>query len=388
MNRRNFLQASLSFALAPCSLAMANTPVQEKTLILIELNGGNDGLNTVIPYSDPVYYQKRPTLAISRDKVIQLNEQLGLHPSMKSLLPLWQKEQLAVISGLGYASPNRSHFRSIDIWETASDSHEYLEYGWYARSIKNRKDQDKWLADGIILRRGEGPLRGNWMKNISIRDPRQLPKRNHNNHYQNQRTIKNPALAHILETRKTVDVFSRAIKDQLKSLPTPSSNFPKTNIGQQLQVAANIIRSEIPVRVIKISHGSFDTHANQKSKHARLLLQFSEAISHFSHVMNTTGYWDKIVMMTYSEFGRRVAENGSKGTDHGTAAPHFVMGGNVRGGLYGQQPSLKHLDNGDLIYTTDYRQMYHSILKDGLGLLQIPFSQKQYPAIPDLFRQV
>ena len=388
MNRRNFLQAALSFALSPYSRAMADTLVQEKILVLIELNGGNDGLNTVIPYSDPVYYQKRPTLAVSRDKVIQLNEQLGLHPAMKALVPLWQKQQLAVISGLGYASPNRSHFHSIDIWETASDSHEYLEDGWYARAVKNRQDQNKWLADGIILRRGEGPLRGNWMKNISIRDPHQPGRIKHNPHYQNRHTMNNPALAHILETQKNVDVFSRAIKQQLKTLPAPSSNFPKTNIGQQLQVAANIIRSEIPVRVIKIAHGGFDTHASQKSKHERLLLQFSEAIAHFSQVLDTTGYWNKIIMMTYSEFGRRVAENASRGTDHGTAAPHFVMGGNVRGGLYGRQPSLKHLDNGDLIYTMDYRQMYHSVLKDGLGLLQIPFSQKQYPPIADLFHRV
>ena len=388
MNRRNFLQAALSLALSPYSRAMAAPLAQEKILVLIELNGGNDGLNTVIPYSDPVYYQKRPTLAVSRDKVIQLNEQLGLHPAMKALLPLWHKQQLAVISGLGYASPNRSHFRSIDIWETASDSHEYLEDGWYARAVKNRQDQNKWLADGIILRRGEGPLRGNWMKNISIRDPHQLSGIKHNPHYQNRHTMNNPALAHILETQKNIDVFSRVIKQQLKTLPAPSSNFPKTNIGQQLQVAANIIRSEIPVRVIKIAHGGFDTHASQKSKHARLLLQFSEAVAHFNQVLETTGYWNRIIIMTYSEFGRRVAENAGRGTDHGTAAPHFVMGGNVRGGLYGRQPSLKHLDNGDLIHTMDYRQMYHSVLKDGLGLLQIPFSQKQYPPIADLFHRV
>ncbi|BBM86987.1 DUF1501 domain-containing protein [Candidatus Uabimicrobium amorphum] len=361
MNRRDFIKIAGLSLIAPQLLAQKTDPtINSKTLVLLELKGGNDGLNTVVPYSDEKYYKLRPQLAVRREQVLQLSPELGLNPVMEKFMPIWQEKELAVICGVGYPEPNRSHFRSIEIWETGSDSNDYLQDGWIARLFEE-SDPGKLLADGIILGNNEGgPLAGLNMRNIFMRNPKQF--------FQQAKKLKelqaktnNNALKHLLKVQQDIHTAAQDLEKKVMENSMAGSQFPPSQIGKQLQIAANIITSDTPVAVIKVSHGGFDTHSGQRAKHDRLLQQLSNALHSFRKTLIEKGKWNDTLVMTYSEFGRRAYENGSKGTDHGTAAPHFMMGGKVRGGIYGKQPELTELKKGDLVYHVDYRSMYSTV---------------------------
>lgn len=385
MNRREFLKTTSLAAMACCLpvavLARETSPsslLWGRTLILLELNGGNDGINTVIPYRDNDYYRLRPNIAIDRDKVLQLDEKTALHPAMKSMLPLWKDEQMAIVRGVGYEDPNHSHFRSIEIWETASNSNEYLSEGWLARVFKDQIMPADLVAHGIIIGRGsEGPLQGTQMRNVVMQNPQRFLRqaRRSANH---QTDTNNPALQHILNVQQQIHQAADKLETRLQSTDKLAGRFPKTAIGHQLHQAARLVAARVPVAVIKVSHGSFDTHSNQKNQHNRLLTQLSDAISAFRDVMREQQVWDRVLLMTYAEFGRRVAENGSRGTDHGTAAAHFLIGGKVKGGLYGHQPSLSDLQAGDLKYSIDFRSLYTTVSQNWFG---VPMS---YPGVPGI----
>lgn len=353
----------------------------QRTLLLLELHGGNDGLNTVIPYTDPRYYQVRPRLAVPREQVKQLTPDLGLHPALEPFMALWEAKELAVVAGVGYGNPNRSHFRSIEIWETGSDSAQTLDEGWLARLFHRHPLPDNFTAEGIVLGRGEaGPLDGGHSRIVTLQDPARFLRQAELVRPVTQ-TTSNRALAHILEVQREIARASGDLELRLKQAPPPSVPFPETRIGKQLEIAAMLMSARVPAAVIKVSHGSFDTHAGQLNQHQRLLQELAEALTAFRTNLRQAGCWDRLLVMTYSEFGRRVAENGSQGTDHGTAAPHFFMGGRVKGGLYGSQPSLADLQAGDLKHRVDYRSLYNTVIQNWWGLRSDVFGRQTFPPL-------
>jgi len=310
MRRRDFLKLT---GLAPLVLAVPEVYGQaggvhwERVLVLVELRGGNDGLNTVVPYRDEPYYRLRPQLAVPRQSVLQLSEQLGFNPALEPLMPLWQARELAVVLGVGYANPNRSHFRSIEIWDTASQSDEVLQEGWIARLFAKQKPPTTFAADGIALGLDPRPLSGAHMRTITMRQPQQFLDRAS----RVQPTVvstTNPALAHILAVQNELSHAATLLQDKLAGGPDQDFAFPATPIGRQLQVVATLLTSRAPVAVLKVSHGSFDTHSNQRNTHDRLLHELAEALVAFRQAMRTANLWKQVVLMTYAEFGRRAAE--------------------------------------------------------------------------------
>jgi uncharacterized protein (DUF1501 family) len=346
---------------------------------LLELKGGNDGLNTVVPYTDPQYYRLRPQLAIARDSLIPLSEKLALNPALEALMPAWNANELGIILGVGYARPNRSHFRSIEIWETGSDSDEVLQQGWLARLFSHTPPPRAYAADGIVIGRVPGPLQGEGLRTVIMRGARQI-----NRQAQSMQVSSsaggNAALSHILNVQRDLYQASSILRQKLARTPQLDVAFPKTRIGRHLKTAATLLASETPVPVIKISHGSFDTHSRQRGQQDRRLAALAAALMAFREAMQSARLWDRVLVLSYSEFGRRVAENGSHGTDHGTAAPHFVLGGRVKGGLYGEQPSLTQLLDGDLQHHVDYRSLYATVAHDWWQLRDDPFS-RTYPPL-------
>ena len=372
MERRHFLKlfgTALVYSVCPWTWAAKNTDLKStnRILILLELKGGNDGLNTIVPYTNSTYYRLRPKLAIQRDQVLQISETLGFNPSLKALMDLWQQKELAIVTGIGYPDPNRSHFRSIEIWETGSSSNDYLQNGWLARALEEKSSFSEAVADGAAIGGDVGPLAGGKLNVVVIRNINKYLR-------QAQRvdeikmTTDNPALKHLLSVHNDLHRSGRALNRILKSRKPLGIEFPQTPIGRNLEITARLISADTRIPVIKVSHGGFDTHANQRFNHDRLLQQLAEAMTAFNLAMVDAGWWDRVLVMTYSEFGRRPAENGSRGTDHGTAAPHFILGGRVKGGIYGSQPSLTSLENGDLKFNVDYRRLYATIARNWWGL--------------------
>ncbi len=373
MFRRDFLRLA---GVAPLGLVVPGlfaAPVTRagqwgRILLLIELKGGNDGINTVISYRDPNYYRLRPSLAVAQGQAIQLSEHLGFHPSLGSLVEAWRLGELAVAQGVGYANPNRSHFRSIEIWETASDSEEYLAEGWLARLFAKADPPRDLMADAVVLGSQElGPVSGAGMHALTMDDPRQFVEQARRVGEAGQ-PRGNRALAHILGVQDDLNTSLRRLETRLGEGRTLETEFPRNRFGNVLQTAARMIAGDIPVAVIKVSHDGFDTHGNQRGQHERLLREFADGAAAFRRAMIETGQWNNVLVMTYSEFGRRVAENGSRGTDHGTAAPHFLMGGKVKGGLYGENPRLDRLEGGDLIHQIDFRSLYATVAQGWWGL--------------------
>lgn len=359
--------------------AIARQPQWDRVLVLLELNGGNDGLNTVVPYADPAYYRLRPQLAVSRDGVIQLSHELGFNPALQSLMPAWQARELGVILGVGYPNPNRSHFRSIEIWQTGSSSDEVLQEGWIARLFADSRPPETVVVHGIAIGRALGPLQGAHMRNIVMRDAQHFIRQAHGT--KEPATVAgNHALSHLLAVQKHVYSAATTLKEKLADKPRLQTTFPRTLLGRQLETAAGLLASRVPVSVIKVSHGSFDTHSQQRGRHDRLLQDLAAALSAFRSAMQEVNMWNRVLVLTYSEFGRRAAENGSRGTDHGTSAPHFLLGGRVQGGLYGQQPSLTHLLEGDLQHYVDYRSLYATVAKRWWGIGNDTFA-KRFPII-------
>ncbi|WP_420349192.1 DUF1501 domain-containing protein [Pelagibius sp.] len=371
--RRSLLKGA---AALPLSLALPSVPGAvaakgrglAKTLVLVELSGGNDGLNTVVPYADPAYYRSRPKLAIARDRVLQLDETLGLHPNLKPLMPHWQAGELAVVLGLGYPRPNRSHFRSIEIWNTASASEQTLQDGWLHRAITEAGGLPPGLGTlGVVLGGPIGPLAGEALPPVVLKDSRQLKTAARLLDGRDAASA-NPALDHILAVRRQARDAAGRLTTALDQAKEIKADFPKTPLGRQLRLAAAVIAAQAPAAVIKVQHNGYDTHANQAARHPRLLTDLAASLNAFAKALKRAGAWDRCLVVTYAEFGRRVAQNGSGGTDHGTAAPHFLLGGKLRGGLYGRQPPVGDLQGGDLIHNLDFRQLYATLAQGWLDL--------------------
>lgn len=341
-----------------------------RTLVLVELHGGNDGLNTVVPFEDPAYRRLRPRLALAKDELVGAGRGLWFHAALAPLVPLMKDGELAVVEGVGYPAPNRSHFRSIEIWEAGSASDRTLFDGWVTRLFGLAPPPSSCEARGLVLGRGDaGPLGGETMRDVLVmNDPERLPGMRDPGPA-TPSSAANPALAHLLAVRRDLARALARLEAKLAAARPPAASFPAGPLGAGLQAAARLLTAGVAVPVIKVGLGSFDHHANQKGAHARLLGQLGEALAAFRTALRAAGRWDDVLVMTYSEFGRRAGENGSLGTDHGTAAPHFVLGGRVAGGRYGAAPSLTDLDReGDLKHTTDYRDLYATIARRWWGI--------------------
>jgi uncharacterized protein (DUF1501 family) len=339
-----------------------------RILLLVELKGGNDGLNTVIPYADPLYRALRPDIGLAREKVLQLDEHVGLHGKLEPLMEAWRARDLAIVQGIGYPDPNRSHFRSIEIWDTASSSGQTLGVGWVARALSHAALPRAAGVDGVVIDTNALPLMGPALRTIVMQDAEAFLR-------QPTAPTKgpvddggNPALRHLLAVQREVNAAAAGLRAKLQAAPDPARDYAEEGpFGQQLDLATRLIAGGVPVTAVKIALAGFDTHAKQAPTHEALLAALARGLATFRHNMIAAGRWDGVLVLTYSEFGRRARQNASHGTDHGTAAPHFVLGGRVKGGLLGRQPSLADLQDGDLRHTVDFRDVYSAVARGCWG---------------------
>jgi uncharacterized protein (DUF1501 family) len=344
-------------------------------LVLVTLYGGNDGLGTVVPYADGAYHDARPDLAYGPDEVLQLDDQLGLNPAMKGFKSLWDAKRLAIVRGVGYPKPNHSHFRSMDIWQSGSPDHP-ASTGWIGRWLDaTRPDPLRVVSVGATLpplavgEKAAGvalPLTdfeaptgalGAGVKALAAADPADPPTR----------AMAARATGTLLSATATfgppLDVATGSTDDDEGNQAQGGSAGGQGALAKQLAIVSRCIRAGVPTQVYAVSLGGFDTHADEKGTQSRLLGELDSAVAGFLAGLDKDPRGSKVVLAVYSEFGRRVGANASQGTDHGTAGPVLVAGQPVRGGFYGDQPSLTSLDDGDLKVTTDFRSAYATLLE-------------------------
>jgi uncharacterized protein (DUF1501 family) len=341
-----------------------------RILLLVELKGGNDGLNTVIPYADHRYRELRPGLGVARDHTIQLDEKVGLHDKLEPLMEAWKAGDFAIVQGVGYPYPNRSHFRSIEIWDTASASNQTLSEGWIAQAFQGAALPHGVGVDSIVVDTNALPSTGPALRTIVMQDAE--------NFLRQAQALKdaggmkdggNPALRHLLAVRQEINAAAKGLSDKLRAAPAPGLAYPQELLlGRQFDLATRVLTARVPVVAIKTALGGFDTHANQVQPHERLLAFLATNLATLRKNLIVANLWNDVVVMTYSEFGRRARQNASGGTDHGAAAPLFVMGGGVKGGLHGAYPSLSDLQDGDLKHTVDFRSIFATMAQGCWGL--------------------
>ena len=365
MNRRHFLRLAAAAPMAGLASSVranlafgAPSPDYRRLLVLIELKGGNDGLNTLIPYADPAYYALRPKLAIARDAVLQLSDAAGLHPSLEPLLPLWRRGELAVLQGVGYPEPNLSHFRSIEIWDTASRSDQYLQDGWLTRTFAVAPTPADFAADGVIIGSADlGPLAGGRTRTIALTNTEQFLRQSR--YAASEGQAHNKALQHILKVEN--DIVQAAA--HLNANRAFTTSFPQSAFGSAIHTACQVIANRPGVAIVRVTQTGYDTHIAQAPTQARLLGELAAGLVALKSALDELGRWNETMVATYAEFGRRPKENLSNGTDHGTSSAHFVLGGRVAGGLYGEAPSLQRLSgDGNPGWSIDFRRVYATAL--------------------------
>jgi uncharacterized protein (DUF1501 family) len=385
VDRRSFVKLASALplvSLAP-SIALAAAPGSasyRKLLVLIELKGGNDGLNTVVPYADATYYALRPKLAIARDQVVKLSDAVGLHPELAPLLPLWKSGELAVLQGVGYPDPNLSHFRSIEIWDTASKSDEYLPDGWLTRTFATAPTPTEFVADGVIVGSPDlGPLSGGGTRAIALTNTEQFLRQARLAAAEGK--TRNKSLQHILKVEG--DILQAA--SHLRADHVFETEFPENAFGNAIKTASQVIANKAGIAVVRVTLPGFDTHSGQPGTQARLLGELARGIAALQRALIELGRWDDSLVLTYAEFGRRPKENLSNGTDHGTASVHFALGGRVAGGLYGTQPQLDRLSgDGNPAYAIDFRSVYATVLERWWGVSSIGPLGARFATLPIL----
>ncbi|MEM6820984.1 MAG: DUF1501 domain-containing protein [Verrucomicrobiota bacterium] len=365
-------------------------------LVILQLGGGNDGLNTVVPFAHDAYYTARPNLAVKASSVLKLGDEFGLNPALSGIKSLYDSGNAAIINGVGYPNPNRSHFRSMEIWHTASDSNKNEHYGWLGNYFDNTCQGSPEPSNGISI--GNNPpqaFHGKKQIGISMTSPKSYqfiedePTPDGNSETMTGDSINElngsaPAedslqnLDFLRRTTMDAEVSSETIHTMTKAQKNTIS-YPQTKLGRDLSLVAQLIAGGMPTRVYYVNHGGFDTHANQQGTHTRLITEFSNAVSAFCSDLKKMGHFDRVLMMSFSEFGRRVKENGSRGTDHGVAGPTFLFGGNLKGGCYGKYPSLTDLTKGDLKHNTDFRSIYSTILDGWLKTNSQSILKRKFP---------
>lgn len=353
-------------------------------LVLLQLKGGNDGLNMVIPIENSVYYTKRPTIAIPKTSALQLTSQIGLHPSLTKLRDLYNQGRLTIVSSVGYPSQNRSHFRSTDIWMTASDSNQFLYDGWGGRYLLKEYPTypEVFPAHPMAIEIGSAesllfstPLGGT---SIAFQDPNtfyQLVSGSSLDSDPPPDTRAGDELKFLKQVAAQSIQYATVIKQKADAMPNKVI-YPSNSLSSQLKIVAQLIGGGLETSVYLTSLSGFDTHSNELATLTRLYGYISDAVDAFYRDISAMGKAGKVVIVTFSEFGRRLTENGSSGTDHGAAAPMMIIGENINGGIIGGAPNLTDLDSsGDVKYVYDFRQIYSAIMKDHLGLPQTSIDQ-------------
>ncbi len=387
MKRTNFVLGALSGLAVVANAdhilarALADTPLpglpggDDRVLVLVNLQGGNDGLNCVVPHGNPLYYQMRPSLAVPRGDVLALDASVGFNPNMKSLKSMYDKGLVAVVQGVGYPNPDHSHFRSTEIWQTAAPDR-YEHTGWLGRYLDDAR-LPKNLFNGVALAQVLPEVlvsNGVDVPSIAqvagyglVSDRNAVARKTYTQLVTDNRfPFKSPYLAHIAEVEDDAQRGSEELPKLIGGYK-PAGSYPATPLGRSLSLAAQIIGSKLGTRVLYVQHGSFDTHVNQKATQDRLLQQFSDAMGAFYADLQAHGDENRVLTMTFSEFGRRIEENGSQGTDHGEASPLFLVGGGVKGGVYGSAPNLEKANMGNVAFTTDFRSVYATVIERWLG---------------------
>lgn len=340
-------------------------PLAQRILLLVELHGGNDGLNTLVPLDQPVYRRLRPSIAIGAQDAIGLSRAQGLHPELRPVAEMFERGEMAIVNAVGYPNPNRSHFRSIEIWEQATDSDRYGDQGWITRAVAehpvlSRREAD---ADAIVVGDGAiGPLAGPAMRLVTLREPRQFLAQSEALGQVALRPDAPDSLRHVVRTQNEAVAAAAAVRRKLTARNRFGRGFAGDPFARALAIAADLIADGVVIPTWKATLGSFDTHADQPARHARLLGRLAAGLAAFREAMIDMGRWNDTLVVTYSEFGRRAAENASRGTDHGTAAPLFVLGGSVEGGIFGAAPDLEALADGDVRMATDFRSIYAGLI--------------------------
>ncbi len=380
MKRRDFLKSS---GLASTSLLIPsflsdfriNRLFQSrsgKILVVVQLSGGNDGLNTIVPYRNDIYYQKRQVIGIKDNEVLKVSDELGFNPALQSLQGLYDQGLMSIVNSVGYPNPDRSHFRSMDIWHTASNSDEYLSTGWLGRYLDSNCTgcatpyHALEVDDSLSL-----ALKGATRNGFAASNPEQLKRATSNRflkllseNVQPGQHEENVAYLYkvMVETQQSANYLyeqSRVHRSRVE--------YPQNAFGKDLKTIAELITADTDTKIYYVSLGGFDTHANQKNQQERLLKMYADGMKAFVEDLQQNSLLDDVLIMTFSEFGRRVEQNASNGTDHGTANNLFLIGGKLsKPGFFNQAPNLMNLDEGDLKYEIDFRNIYASILSDWL----------------------
>ena len=376
LKRKEFIQVG---SLATASLMLPKflkafegrnmVPLGNKVVVILQLSGGNDGLNTVIPVRNDLYYKARPKLGIGKTKALSLTDEVSLHPALTGFKELFDDGSLAIMNSVGYPNPDRSHFRSMDIWHTASQSNEYWTNGWVGRYLDaqckgcDKPTQAIEIDDVLSL-----ALKGENIKGIAVKDPRRLYGT------ANEKFFRDIMKNHTDEAgEQPVDYLYKTMAETLSSadyifqqskLHPSNADYPKTDLGNSLKTIASLIYSEINTKVYYVSLGSFDTHINQDAQQQRLFTEMNEAVKAFVKDLKQQNRFEDVMLFTFSEFGRRVEQNASGGTDHGTANNMFLVSGGLKQkGILNPLPDLSDLNEGDLKYKVDFKNVYATVLK-------------------------
>ncbi len=367
--RNNVLASSLLFVpnFVKAFEGMDTRSLGNKKLVIVQLAGGNDGLNTIIPFRNDIYYRNRPEISISKSSIIKATDELGFNENLAPLKNLYDRGFLTIINNIGYPNPNRSHFRSSDIWQTASDPNEYLNSGWLGRFIDSyggKAYSGIELDDSLSL-----IMKGNTLNGIATKNPAilfrntQAPYFKKILNHQNDKHLSEHNLGYLYKTMIEAESSAKYIFENSKTYKN-KAEYPNTSFGKQLKTTAQFINSNLESKVYFVSMGGFDTHASQKNKQNRLLKIYSDSMEVFVKDLEQNDTFKDTVILTFSEFGRRVKQNAASGTDHGAANNLFIIGKNLKKqGFYNEDPNLSQLDsNGDLKYTIDFRSVYATIL--------------------------
>jgi len=402
INRRYFLQKTALSAsglmMIPSALKAAfenSLSIPEarnlKKLVVIQLSGGNDGLNMIVPYSNDLYYKARPVLAVKRKDVIPLSEFQGLNPVMAEFKELYDKNELCVINNVGYPDPDRSHFRSMDIWQSASDANQYLKTGWIGRYLNSLPESERKPHAAIeVGKELDLALIGTGITGISLEHPSRLYENLRRGIFRpvagmHQKTTGNDNLDYIYrtmnETVESVDYIHNTLNAENMTIPR---NNNSGKLSGKLSIISSMIKAGLSTRVYYTTLTGFDTHVNQRPQQDRLLKELSQSVSGFINDLEKAQMMDNVVIMVFSEFGRRVAQNASNGTDHGCASNVLLIGKDLKNpGFYNEPPDLRDLDKGDIKYKVDFRSVYASLLAHHLDSDPKAVLGRKFP-LPDI----
>ncbi|HTH54564.1 MAG TPA: DUF1501 domain-containing protein [Cyclobacteriaceae bacterium] len=390
ISRRKFVQrsalATAGTMMIPQFLKALENPFAEgdKILVVLQLSGGNDGLNTIIPFRNDIYFQSRPKIAVKPEKMLKVSDELGFNGALEKLRSIYDQGFMSVINNVGYPNPDRSHFRSMDIWQSASVK-EYLNTGWIGRYLdancNGAEHNAVEIDDSLSL-----ALKGDAIKSMALKDPAKLYKATHHPMFKTMAENQpgahaDPMVSYLYKTAAETVSSAAYIYHQTKTYST-TSVYPNSDLGNRLKTIGTLINSGVNTRVYYAALSGFDTHVNQNGQQERLLTQYAEAVAALVQDLDTHRNLDRTMIMTFSEFGRRVSENASGGTDHGTANNVFIFGKKLKqAGFFNGTPDLKSLDEGDLIYQVDFRSIYATLIEKWLSADSSMILNEKFPLL-------